>query len=106
MDRYKLETASFDRFELTMTQEQAEACYLPGIDALPAVEQLLRSNEDLNIQLNRIGSGTIRDELAGYGAWDDDELIDDESNRGRIVWIAAGDIWEEVQERKKEVKNA
>jgi hypothetical protein len=100
MDRYKLETASFDRFELTMTQEEAEACCLPGVNATPAVEQLLRSNEDLNIQLNRIGAAAIREELSGYGAWDDDELVDDTENRSRIVWIAAGGIWEEVQERK------
>jgi hypothetical protein len=106
MDRYKLETALFDRFELSMTQEQAEACCLPRVDAITAVRRLLRSNEGLNTQLDRIGAGTIRDELAGYGAWDDDELMNDAENRARIVWIAAGNIWDEVQEREKGVKHA
>ena len=106
MDRYKLETASFGMFELAMTQEQAEACCLPGVDALPVVEALLKDSEDLNVQLDRIGAGTIRDELAEYGAWEDYELINDEANRSRIVWIAAGDIWDNVLEREKEVKHA
>jgi hypothetical protein len=105
-----LETALFDRFELSMTQEQAEACCLPRVDAIPVVERLLvgrllGSNEGLNTQLDRIGAGTIRDELAEYGAWDDDELMNDAENRARIVWIAAGNIWDEVQGREKGVKH-
>lgn len=41
---------------------------------------------------------TIRKSLAGHGAWDDDELADDETNRERILWIACNDIRENPDE--------
>jgi hypothetical protein len=106
VDRYKLETASFDRFELTMTQEQAESCVPRGGDALPYVKALAAKDRRLNAQLDEVGPEDIRDQLEEYGCWDDDELKDDEANRYRIVWIAAGDIWDNVREREKEVKHA
>ena len=37
----------------------------------------------------------IRAELREYGAWDDEELADDEQNIRRILWIAAGNIRDE-----------
>ena len=37
---------------------------------------------------------TIRRTLKRYGAWDADELADDDANRARILWIACGDIRE------------
>ena len=38
----------------------------------------------------------IRKELYEYGAWNDDELADDEANRLRILWIAAGNYQEQL----------
>jgi hypothetical protein len=35
-----------------------------------------------------------RDCLRGYGAWEDDELADDEQNKRRILWLACGDFSE------------
>lgn len=37
----------------------------------------------------------VRKELREYGAWDDEELADDETNWQRLVWIAAANIQEE-----------
>lgn len=34
----------------------------------------------------------LRECLRGYGAWDDDELADDDANRRRILWIACGNF--------------
>lgn len=39
----------------------------------------------------------IRAELKEYGAWDADELADDEANRQRIVWFAACDLHESLK---------
>jgi hypothetical protein len=39
-------------------------------------------------------SAQIRSELEGHGAWDETELADDDANRERILWIAAGDYQE------------
>ena len=41
---------------------------------------------------NRPDAEAIRRDLAEYGAWDADELADDEQNWHRLLWIAAGDI--------------
>jgi hypothetical protein len=37
---------------------------------------------------------SIRANLKGYGAWDNQELADDERNFERLVWLAATDIAE------------
>lgn len=39
--------------------------------------------------------------LKGYGAWDAEELADNEANWRRLVWIAAGDISEQMHEASK-----
>lgn len=55
----------------------------------------------LRRQLNKIGPQKIADELQEYGAWDEDELKDHAENRLRIVWIAAGDIMDELYEKSR-----
>lgn len=40
----------------------------------------------------------IRAELKEYGAWDAEELADDEANKERLVWLAAGSIQENMHE--------
>jgi len=86
--------AYFNRFELELTEEQAESVSVGGQDATSAVKEVL---EDLTVtaQLDKIGWLLIRDELAEYGAWDAHELQDDAENRMRIVWIAGGNIRDE-----------
>jgi hypothetical protein len=41
----------------------------------------------------------IRKELKECGAWDDEELKDDNANVNRITWIAAGNITEKWGEK-------
>ena len=86
--------AAFNSFELKMTRVQAESASHPGpcdhdVDELLDVPAIRR-------QLDKIGPDAIRDELSEYGAWDDDELANDADNRARIVWIAAGNISDEL----------
>lgn len=84
--------ATFNRFELEMTMRQAQGASHPGpCDA--DVEELCRA-PGIRRQLDKIPADKIREELREYGAWDDSELADNEANRRRIVWIAAGDIVE------------
>ena len=88
--------ASFNRFEIEMTRAQAHAASHQG-QCDDDVAELLR-HPKIARQLRKIGPDKIREELAEYGAWDDDELADDEANKARIVWIAAGNIVEESQQ--------
>ena len=85
--------ATFNLFELEMTREQASSASQPGKNASEDVAELLKIRKIVS-QLDKIGAEKIRAELYTYGAWDDEALKDDQANRGRIVWIAAGDIAE------------
>lgn len=89
-----MQHAMFERFELDMTQEQAESVSHAG-DCSDDVEVLVDA-PSIASQLDEIGPQAIRDELREYGAWDEDELTDDDANRQRIVWIAGGNIREEM----------
>lgn len=82
--------ASFNRFEIELTEEQALNCSHQG-DCYQDVKDTL---PELGLSLD---PDKVRDELKEYGAWDEEELKDDEENLLRIVWIAAGDIREEYK---------
>ena len=45
----------------------------------------------------------IRNDLSEYGAWDDEELSDDDANLKRYLWILSADIQDE--QTNKEVSN-
>ena len=89
-----MQTAWLDRFSIDMTQGDTEACSHPGPcdDDVEALEQ----DEYIRKQLDAIPVDDIRAELQEYGAWDDTQLADDEENRIRILWIAAGNICDEI----------
>lgn len=55
------------------------------------VEELTKQPH-IAAQLDAIGAEKIRTALKDYGAWDADELADDEQNKRRAVWQAGCDI--------------
>lgn len=85
--------ATFNRFELQITKDQAlrgshqGSCDddVEGLLSLPAIKR----------QFKKIDPEKIKEELKEYGAWDDEELKDIEQNQARILWIACGNIVEE-----------
>lgn len=90
--------ALFDGFlgaiVLTMTEDQARGASHAG-DCMADVQELLRDGA-ITAQLDAIGPDKIREELRETGGWDDEELQDEAANRGRIVWLAAGNITEDL----------
>jgi len=91
--------ATFNRFELEMTLVQALSVSKGGPDATEKVEVVLQDKK-IAAQLDAIGFENIRDELKEYGAWNDDELTDDDANCTRIVCIAGGNIREALSHNK------
>lgn len=91
--------ATFERFELRLTKEQALTGSHPG----PCDEDIteLLKVPAIRRQLDKIPADTIKAELKEYGAWDEQELSSDEDNRARILWIACGNIREELYERER-----
>lgn len=88
-----MKTAHFNAFALDMELDDALAASHQG-ECDADVAQIIRLPY-IAKQLDAIGPDTIRKELREYGAWDADELADDEANRERIAWIAAGNIRED-----------
>lgn len=94
MKPFKKYTAYFERFEITMTGEQADDMSPPGEDASEAVKYWKSSIALPN-------ADDIRAELEETGAWDAEELEDDQKNEERILWMAAGNIREEESQLRK-----
>ena len=83
----KTEIIQFNFGELELPVEALEDCHHQG-----------RCDDDVEFWVDRIDwesqnmtSAQIRSELEEHGAWDETELADDDANRERILWIAAGD---------------
>lgn len=97
IDPSKLYWASFNRFELRISDQAVLDCSHPGpcdADVERHVDAVREQIEKDNLAL-RPTPAKIRAELAEYGAWDDKELADDEQNFRRLVWLVAGNIAED-----------
>lgn len=92
-----LSTAYFNLFDISLHREDWEAASGPG-PADEAVEHIVTNEQYVREQLDAINPEFIARELSEYGAWDTEELQDTEQNERRIVWIAAGNIYEEMNE--------
>lgn len=89
-------TAYFNRFTIELTAEQMTACSHPG----PCDDDVEETVKELD--LTQIQPDDLRAELKDYGAWDDDELQDHAANLRRIVWIAAGNIKDDIRTMEEE----
>lgn len=86
-------TAVFERFSIDMTLEQAQSVSHSG-DCEPNVLELLKDPE-IQAQLETISPETLSEELRGYGTWEEEDRLDLQTNRERIVWLAGGSIVDE-----------
>ncbi len=87
--------ALFNSFDIKMTKVQAQSASHQGQCDLDV--SYLAKDKKISRQLDKIGPEKIRRELKEYGAWSDEQLMDDDENRLRIVWIAAGNIMDELK---------
>jgi hypothetical protein len=87
------------RIELQITKKQAAIGSHSGacdqdinyLLQLPAIKR----------QFNKISPEIIAKELGEYGAWSEEDLQDHEENKARLLWIACGDILEELHSKQK-----
>lgn len=85
--------AYFERFTLEMPEECVNDCSHQGAcddDVAFWSGRLQRSEE---ITPERLAA-----ELKEYGAWNTEELSDDDQNWHRLIWIAAGNLKEEMRD--------
>ena len=90
-----MKTYYFDRLSIEMPDDAVSDCSHQG-RCDDDVAHWVRSGQ---IKFNGTPENSRR-ELAEYGAWDDEELADDDQNLHRILWIAAGNIQEEERSHK------
>lgn len=88
-----MQLATFNRFELELTMEDALSVSHSG-PCDEDVEALMRKQYIID-QFNSIDPSKIRQELREYGAWNDEELSDVEQNQRRVLWAAGCNIREE-----------
>ena len=86
--------AYFNRFAIELTSDQAHAGSHQGQCDSDIAD--LRLDRAVDKELSRLPADDVRDELREYGAWEDDELADHEANLNRILWLACGQITEEL----------
>jgi hypothetical protein len=86
--------ASFNYLELELPIDIAENSSHPG----PCDDDVLEAMENpfVKDQLDRISPTQLIKELSQYGAWTEEELSNHYDNLMRIVWLAAGNIMDEV----------
>ena len=83
--------ATFNRFEIEFPDGAVNDCSHGGKcdeDVEYWAKEIVRPPE--------ITPEKLATELKEYGAWDDEELKDDEANWRRIIWIGAGNIRDEM----------
>lgn len=88
---------SFNRFELRLPGEAVTDCSHSGacdLDVAHWAPIVAEQVEQDNFP-RRPTPDAIRAELREYGAWDANELADDNANWQRLVWIAACNVAEE-----------
>ena len=79
--------------DLRLTKAQAERGSHSG--ACDAEIADLRSIPTIRRQLDALAPETLKEELAEYGTWDEQELADHQANLSRWLWISCNDIVEQ-----------
>lgn len=88
--------ATFNRFELRLPGHAVIDCSHSGRcdDDVAHWTPKIREQVERDGFANAPTPESIRSELEEYGAWDAEELADDDANWQRLVWLAAGNIAE------------
>ncbi len=88
--------AIFNRFSIMMTAAQATSCSHAG-ECIDDVRALLRVPA-IQRQIAHLNVDDIKAELREYGAWSQEELEDEDANVERIMWVAACNIRDDLNQ--------
>ena len=88
--------ASLNYFDLYFTRQDVDS--VPSSGQCDDAVKIIAKKPYIERQFANIDNSKLVKELSGYGAWDDIELQDKQANIERIIWIACGDIKENLFE--------
>jgi hypothetical protein len=91
-------SSSCGRIELNIPRRIYNVLNKPG-RADDDVEYIRKHEPTIERQLLKVDPELLREELRGYGAWNDDELQDHNVNLARLLWLACWDLIEEETQR-------
>lgn len=96
IDPFALYWASFNRFELRIPGQCVIDCSHSGpCDCdVELWAPRVREQSERDGFKNAPTAESVREELKEYGAWDAEDLADDNANWRRLTWIAACDVAE------------
>ena len=80
-----------------LPRECIEDCGMGGGAKDAAVEHWIRDARVKPV-IEALPADAMRQCLEGYGAWEEDELLDDDLSRERILWLACGTFAEYIRE--------
>ena len=80
--------------ELQLTQDDVDAGYHSGSCDNDIAD--LRRIPRIATQLDALDPAFLRSELKEWGAWDDEQLADHDENQSRILWLACGDLFDNM----------
>ena len=88
--------ASLNYFDLYFTRQDVDSMPLSG--QCDDTVKIIAKKPYIERQFANIDNSKLIKELSEYGAWDNVELQDKQANIERIIWIACGDIKENLFE--------
>ena len=88
--------ASLNYFDLYFTRQDVDS--MPSGGQCDDAVKIIAKKPYIERQFANIDNSKLIKELTEYGAWDNVELQDKQANIERIIWIACGDIKENLFE--------
>ena len=88
--------ASLNYFDLYFTRQDVDS--VPSSGQCDDAVKIIAKKHYIERQFANIDNSKLIKELSEYGAWDNIELQDKQANIERIIWIACGDIKENLFE--------
>ena len=88
--------ASLNYFDLYFTRQDVDS--VPSSGQCDDAVKTIAKKPYITRQFAAIDNSVLIKELSEYGAWDNVELQDKQANIERIIWIACGDIKENLFE--------
>lgn len=98
LNQSKLYWASFNRFEFRLSGAAVTDICRSGSndEAVDYWKDKVMEQVATDDFPNKPTPDSIREELKEYGAWDDEELADNDANWQRLVWVAAWNIFDDA----------
>lgn len=89
-------STSSGRIELNIPVHLLNIGYHSG-QCAPGVAWIRANEPSVEAQLQMVNPEALKADLREYGCWDESELEDHDENLSRLLWLACGDLVDELE---------